>query len=236
VPAQLQCPQCGSAFPYSPNVVGRRVRCKGCEHIFVVTVPEEHSPPTESADPEPPAAAAPVPPKLPPPAPPAPPQPAPPLPVLTPPPTPPKPPVAETTESRPRTAYQADSPARGFGGSRSGDDRPPAPRDGDRYRRSARDDYEDEDRPPPRRKAESRRRARAEEDVDRPRSRRTSDTGQRRHRDRDDEDYDDDIRPARRSPAYFERSSGIGLLLGLTVAAVVVFLFVAAILGFCLWP
>jgi hypothetical protein len=26
------------------------------------------------------------------------------------------------------------------------------------------------------------------------------------------------------------------LLLGLTVAAVVVFLFVAAILGFCLWP
>ena|GEM_PF-6216397 len=235
MPAQLQCPQCGSAFPYSPNVVGRRVRCKACEHIFVVTVPEEDSPPAESAAPEPPTAATPVPAKLPPPAPPAPPRPAAP-PVPEPPPAPPRPSVAEATESRPRTAYQADSPARGFGGSRSGDDRSPAPREGDGHRRSARDDYEEEDRPPRRRKAESHRRARADEDVDPPPTRRKSDTGQRRHRDRDEETYDDDTRPARRSPAYFERSSGIGLLLALTVAAVVVFLFVAAILGFCLWP
>jgi hypothetical protein len=235
VPAQLQCPQCGSGFPFSPNVVGRRVRCKACEHIFVVTSPEEDPPPTAIAVPESPPPTEPAPPTPRPPAAPVPPQTAPPA-VLPPPQPPPKPMVAEAMDSRPRTAYEVERPARGFGGSRAGDDRPQTTRKGDGYRRSARDDYEEEDRPQPPRRAESRRRAAAEEDLDRPQARRKGDSDRRRDRDRDEEEYDDDVRPARRSPAYFERSSGIGLLLALTIAAVVVFLFVAAIVGFCLWP
>jgi len=263
VSAQLQCPECGSGFPFAAKLVGRRVRCKACQHIFVVTAPAD-SPPAAGAAEELPVAI-PVPDNTPT-------TPVPPAPA----PMPPKSVARDTPEDPARTPYRMETPVKGFGGGTAKEDHWQGPKS-DRYQRTARDDYEDEDRRPPaprrgdtdrrpadeeldrpqaRRKSEGDRgrdrddheeedrrpqaprrgdshRGSADDHVDRPQTRRRGDSDRRR--DRDEDEFDDDRTPRRR-PAHFERSSGVGLLMVLTFAAVVVFLVVAAVVGFCLWP
>ena len=55
MPAQIHCPQCKTAFAYSPAILGRLARCKQCQHTFRVTAPPAEGP----------SAAAPAPPPLP---------------------------------------------------------------------------------------------------------------------------------------------------------------------------
>ncbi|HVK12882.1 MAG TPA: hypothetical protein VM597_29285, partial [Gemmataceae bacterium] len=55
MPARILCPQCETAFAYSPALLGKTVKCRQCQHTFVVdSPPAETAPPAEkSAGPPP---------------------------------------------------------------------------------------------------------------------------------------------------------------------------------------
>jgi predicted Zn finger-like uncharacterized protein len=38
LPERVDCPNCGASYPLSPALVGRRVRCPKCQHVFVCQV------------------------------------------------------------------------------------------------------------------------------------------------------------------------------------------------------
>ncbi len=37
----IACPECGKKINVASEAVGKKVRCKGCEHVFVVQAPAE---------------------------------------------------------------------------------------------------------------------------------------------------------------------------------------------------
>jgi len=43
VPAHIHCPQCSTAFAYSPALLGKSVRCRQCQHTFVVSGPSDEA-------------------------------------------------------------------------------------------------------------------------------------------------------------------------------------------------
>ncbi|HJZ94140.1 MAG TPA: zinc-ribbon domain-containing protein, partial [Gemmataceae bacterium] len=49
MPARIHCPQCQTAFAFSPALVGKMVRCKKCQHTFAVTAPPEEAEPVAAA-------------------------------------------------------------------------------------------------------------------------------------------------------------------------------------------
>jgi hypothetical protein len=57
VPGRILCPQCETPFAYSPALLGKTVKCRQCQHMFVVDGPPADAPP--------PAGKAVVPPPLP---------------------------------------------------------------------------------------------------------------------------------------------------------------------------
>jgi hypothetical protein len=48
VPGRILCPQCETAFAYSPALLGKTVKCRQCQHMFVVDSPPADAPPAEA--------------------------------------------------------------------------------------------------------------------------------------------------------------------------------------------
>jgi DNA-directed RNA polymerase subunit RPC12/RpoP len=53
----LNCPECEKPVKASDTLVGKKIRCKGCEHVFVVEAPEEKPAKSKAGTGKPPAKA-----------------------------------------------------------------------------------------------------------------------------------------------------------------------------------
>ena len=51
VPSRIHCPECETAFAYSPALLGKTVQCRQCAHRFEVTGPPADEPATIPAEP-----------------------------------------------------------------------------------------------------------------------------------------------------------------------------------------
>lgn len=52
MPLTIACPNCGKALKLPEAVIGKRVRCPGCQEVFTATAPEEEEPIRPAAESE----------------------------------------------------------------------------------------------------------------------------------------------------------------------------------------
>lgn len=61
-PVLIECPNCDKSLKVPPSVFGKKIKCKHCEHAFVVKDPDAPARPTKAAKPAPKPASPPPPP------------------------------------------------------------------------------------------------------------------------------------------------------------------------------
>ena len=61
-PVVIECPNCNKSLKVPPAVFGKKIKCKHCQHAFVVQDPDEPARPAKGAKPAPRPASPPPPP------------------------------------------------------------------------------------------------------------------------------------------------------------------------------